>query len=38
MSEVNKLGRSYNRGKAIQDVYDSRSLVIDKIVERGGDI
>ena len=21
MSEVNKLGRSYNRGKAIQDVY-----------------
>lgn len=35
MSEVNKFGRSYNRGKSVQD--DLRSLVIDEIVERGGD-
>ena len=35
MSEVSKLGRTYIRGKAIND--DLRSLVIDQIVEMGGD-
>ncbi len=35
MSEVTKLGRTYIRGKAIQD--DLRSIVIDQIVEMGGD-
>ena len=35
MSEVSKLGRTYIRGEAIND--DLRSLVIDQIVEMGGD-
>ena len=35
MSEVSKLGQTYIRGTAITD--DLRSLVIDQIVEMGGD-
>ena len=35
MSEVNKLGRTYRCGKAIQE--DLRCLVVDEIVEMGGD-
>ncbi len=34
--EVNKFGRTYKRGKALSD--DLRSLIIDKIVDNGGDI
>ena len=36
MSEVNKHGRTYIRGKALHQ--DFRSIVIDEIVEVGGDI
>ena len=34
--EVNKHGRTYKRGKAISD--ELRSMLIDEIVENGGDI
>ena len=34
--EVNKYGRTYQRGKAISDEF--RSLIIDEIIEHGGDM